>query len=173
MTSTPTTEQWLEATAVKTLDMNEMDTLVEKSVEAWSVYDEKKKLASVAFAEAEQIDAQILKALKDAGKTKYHVDGIGTISLSQKAVVRVPSSIESKKEFFKYLRTLGEDVLFSMTTVNSNTLNSWYGAQLEEVASKGILGFSVPGIEEPTMRESLRFNSERKKANVKTSSEEI
>lgn len=152
-----TQDEWLGATASTTLDMAEMDKLVQESVALWADYEEKKKVASAAYLLAEKKDAQIMEALKSAGKTKYFVDGVGTMSLSSKPVVRVPSSIESKKEFFKYLRSISEEVLFSMTTVNSNTLNSWYKQKLDEALNAGNLGFSVPGIEQPTMRETLSF----------------
>ncbi len=159
----PTQEDWLAATAVTTLDLAEMDGLIAKRDAAWEIAEEAKAKYSLAYKEAEKIDNQILQALKDAGKTKYFADGYGTASIDRKPVVRVPSSIEAKKKFFAHLRSLGEDILFSMTTVNSNTLNSWFKAQLEEASSKGILGFSVPGIDDPTTRETLRFTNERKK----------
>ncbi len=158
-----TAADWAEATATTPLNMAEMDKLIAEREKAWEEYDEKRKVSAAAMEVAELLDAKLMQALKDAGKSKYHVDGLGTISLQQKSVVRVPGTIESKKVFFKHLRERGEEVLLSMATVNSNTLNSWYNQQLDEASAKGILGFSVPGIDQPTMRETLRFNKERSK----------
>jgi hypothetical protein len=155
-------EDWNAVASTAPLDMAEMDELVTQSVAAWEDYDAKKKISTEALNKAEAIDAKILEALRQAGKSKYFVDGVGTISKVAKMIVRVPSSASAKKEFFRYLRTLGEDVLFAMTTVNSNTLNAWYNTKLEEASSKGLLNFSVPGIEEPTTRESLRFLKDKK-----------
>lgn len=157
-------EEWAEAAATKTLDMAEMDALVQKSVEKWADYEAKKKISGEAFAAAEQVDLEILEALKQAGKSKYHVDDLGTVSIDSKAIVRVPSNLEAKKKFFDHLHeVMSEDAMFSLLTVNSNTLNAWYKSALDEASSKGILGFSVPGIEQPTMREGLRFTKARLK----------
>lgn len=156
-------DEW-NAVGAKPLDMVEMDALVKKSVEAWAKYDAQKKLSSEAFNAAEMVDLQILEALKQAGKSKYHVDDVGTISIDAKTVVRVPNTIEAKQAFFQYLaENLTEEAMTAMMTVNSNTLNAWYKEKLDEASSKGILGFSVPGIEQPTMREGLRFIKARLK----------
>jgi hypothetical protein len=158
-------QDWLDASATKTLDLEQMDALVEKSVAAWAKYDEAKAISSALYAEAERVDAQIMTTLKDAGKSKYFVDDVGTISVVQKAVVTVPKTIEAKHKFFEYLKSLGEEVYLAMATVNSNSLNSWFSEKLEEASAKGILGFSVPGIDDPTTRESLRFTAVRKVKN--------
>ena len=154
---------WISATAEKPLDLSEMDSLVQKSLEAWQLADEKKKAYSEAYEAAEKVDAQIMEALKLAGKSKYFVDGVGTVSISQRTIVRVPNHPEAKKKFFKYLQDLGEGVFYSLATVNSNALNAWFNSKVEEETSRGVLGFSVPGIDDPTMRETIRFNKVRGK----------
>jgi hypothetical protein len=156
-------EAWLEASATKTLDMAEMDALILRSQQLYEDYEGKKKIASEALAEYDKVEAAIMQALRDAGKKTYKVDGLGTVSLVQKSQVTVPKSIEAKKRFFQYLRTKGEDVLFGLTTVNSNTLNSWYQRELDEASANGILGFSVPGVDAPTMRETMAFRKDAKK----------
>jgi hypothetical protein len=163
MDTLPTPDEWLSESATNTLDFKQMDGLIKDNQHLWEKYDTARKIASECLADAEASDRKILEALKSAGKSKYYVDGLGTIAITQKSMVRVPSSIEAKKEFFKHLRTIGEEFLFSMATVNSNSLNSWYNKCAEEAYAKGDLGFSVPGIEGATMRESLRFTKERKK----------
>lgn len=158
-------EAWLEATAKTTLNMSEMDALVRKSEELYTDYEAKKKVASQAFAEYEKVEAMIMQALRDAGKKSYKVDGIGTVTIIQKSQVLVPKSIEAKKKFFQYLRAKGEETLFGMVTVNSNTLNSWFNRELDEASAQGVLGFSVPGIDGPTMRETMMFKKDTKKGN--------
>jgi hypothetical protein len=160
-----TQDEWMQATATAPLNMTEMDALILASKEAWDDYDTKRKVATLAHDRAEDIDRQIIDALKKAGKSKYFVDGLGTMSIIPKSIVRVPGTIEAKKEFFKYLRSISEEVLYSLATVNSNSLNSWYAARLDEASGKGVLGFSVPGLDQPTMRETLRLTADRKAKN--------
>lgn len=158
-------EAWLEAAATQTLNMGEMDALVRKSQELWDVYEAKKKVASEAHAEYEKTEAAVMAALRAAGKKSYKVDGVGTVTIVQKSQVTVPKTIEAKKRFFQYLRTKGEDVLFGMTTVNSQTLNSWFNREMDEATGNGLLGFSVPGIDAPTSRETMAFKKDAKKGN--------
>lgn len=156
-------EAWAEATATTTLNMSEMDALVRKSQEQWDEYEKQKKLSTELHNKYEETEAAIMAALKAAGKTKYHVDGVGTVSIVQKASVLTPKTIEDKEKLFQYLRSKGKEVLYSLATVNSQTLNAWYQRELDDAAAKGILGFSVPGVGESVMRESMRFNTETKK----------
>ena len=160
MTISP--DDWAEASATKVLDMAEMDALIRESVRLWDDHDGKKKVASEAYALATEHDAKILQALKDAGKQKYVVDGVGTISIRQQEVVRVPSGLEEKQAFFRFLRDQGAEVFYSLVSVNSQTLNSWYRQKSEENSRLGIAGFSAPGLGDPTMRETLSFTTAKK-----------
>lgn len=161
---TPTAEDFLGAYATETLNLAEMDALVRSSVDAWAAYDEAKKKASELYTAAEKIDAQISDALRKAGKKSYKVDGLGTVGLRATEVVRVPSSIEAKQKFFTYIKeTRGGEFLLSITTVNSQTLNSWYKEASEAAAKSGDAGFSVPGLDGTTTRETLAFTTDKKK----------
>lgn len=156
-------EAWADATAVKTLDLSEMDALVQKALNLWEDYEAKKEVASAAYKEYEAAEATIMSALKDAGKKSYKVDGLATVSIIQKAVVRVPATIEQKRALFAHLNEIGEEVFYAMATINSQTLNSWYSQKVEEAQREGkLLGFQIPGIEAPTTRESLGVRADKK-----------
>lgn len=155
-------DEWLEVAADAPLDMQAMDQLIIDRTKAWIEYDEKHKISSEAYTRAEKLDIAIMAALKAAGKSKYFVDGEGTAQIIQKATVTTPKSLEDKRAFFKFLQSRGENVFLGMASVNSNTLNSWFNQMLQEATSKGVLGFSVPGIDDPTMRETLRFTKDKK-----------
>ena len=158
-----TPAQWEQSTVRPSLNVAEMDELITKSAEAWEKHDAAKAIASELYKEAEAIDEKILLALKDAGKSKYFVDGVGTMSIVSKLSVVVPKSLEAKKKFFAHLKKKGEALLYSMLTVNSNTLNSWYNEEINQAEESGKAeGFLVPGIDQPTTRESLRLLRDRK-----------
>lgn len=153
----PTAEEWMAAAATKTLDMAEMDRLIHQMQKLWSKYERAKKLASKRLEVYEKVEGAVMQALKDAGKSKYHVDGLGTAYIRQEEIVRVPGSIDAKRKFFKALAARGEDILYSLATVNSQSLNAWYRKEAERARADGTLGFSVPGIDGSTMRESMAF----------------
>jgi S-adenosylmethionine:tRNA-ribosyltransferase-isomerase (queuine synthetase) len=160
----PSAEDFFEAYATETLNLAEMDKLVNESVAKWAEHDEQKKKTSALYAEAEAIDAKIMDALKKAGKKSYKVDGVGTVGLRATETVRVPATIEAKQKFFAWLKEQkGVDVLYSMTTVNSQTLNSWYKKESDLAAERGEAGFSVPGLDGTSTRETLAFTTDKKK----------
>jgi hypothetical protein len=163
----PSQEEWQAEAATGTLDMAEMDALIEENQRLWAAHDEINDKKKAAYELAEESDVKIMNALKAAGKSKYYVDGLGTAYLTTKSSVKVPGSIKEKVKFFDYLKQIGNDVFLSMATVNSSTLNSWYNAKMEEAAERAkeqgtVIQFEVPGIEAPTMRETLGFRAEKK-----------
>jgi hypothetical protein len=153
-------ESWMPPT--QTLNMNEMDNLVKLSQTQWDEYEAKRKEATALLEKYNKTEAAIMQALKDAGKKSYKVDGLGTISIRETEIVRVPATAEQKKKFFQYLRGKGESVLYSLASVNSNTLNAWYRKEAEEAQRAGVLGFSIPGVEGSTVRETMAFTADRK-----------
>lgn len=159
---TITADEFMEASGAKTLDMSQMDALVRKSQEEYAAYEAQKKIASELLKKYEETEAAIMSALRDAGKTKYHVDGVGTIYIITKSTVTVPGNPESKKKFFQYLRGKGEDVLWSLVTVNSQTLNSWFRKEEELAEGRGEVGFQIPGINGKQIRETVGFRAAKK-----------
>ncbi len=100
---------------------------------------------------------EVLKALEQAGKTKYTVDGVGTVSKVDKLSVQTPKSMDDKKDFFKFLiKEGGEELLYAYATVNSMALNKFYNETKEE---KG-MDYDIPGIDAPILNTQLRFRGE-------------
>lgn len=157
----PSAEQWQEATA-KPMDMGTLDALVQKMVQLWDVAEALRKEAAEARAKAEVVDQALIQALRDAGKTKYFVDGVGTISIVPKFQVCLPATMADKEKLFAYLQAQGHDVYMDWVSVNSSTLNARYTAKAEEAAARGEVGFSIPGIAAPTTRQTLRFTQAKK-----------
>lgn len=164
-------KDWQEATAEE-INLKELDALVDESVKAWADSDAKKKIYTEAYHKAEKVDMKILSLLNRAKKSKYFVDGLGTMIVVRTEVVTTPKTIEAKKEFFKYLRDISDDVFYALVSVASPTLNSWYKQKVEEAQNAGkLLGFQVPGIEAPTTRETLSFRKDKKGTNEQSNKE--
>ena len=134
------------------MQTKDLDQLVKEYKEARdesSKWDNKKS----------ELKLMLIEILESLGKTKYFVDGYGTISISVSNSVKTPKDAESKLKFFSYLREeYGEELVTSMQTVNSRTLNSFFNEELAKKEKAGEYGFTLPGIEEPTNYVTLKFN---------------
>jgi hypothetical protein len=126
--------------------MRELDDEIEKDKEALS---EKNKKYT-------QLEAQAAQWLKELGKGSYK-SNFGTVIRQEKWRVNLPQTPEDRDAFFGWLKERG---LFEhMITVNSNTLNSLYMKEWE-VAKESpdpvdALTFSIPGIPEPKLHETV------------------
>lgn len=144
----------------QTITTKALDAMVKKYVDARDRVSEQKKICSELEDEKYKLELQLLDALKLVDKKSYRVDGLGLISRSEKYAVRVPATIEAKKEFFGFLQKRGEDVFLGTATVNYQTLNSFYNAEMEAAEGRNE-ALTIPGIEAPTLTESIAFRKEK------------
>lgn len=109
--------------------------------------DEEQKLA--------QLEDQMIAALAALGRDNYQ-SKVGTFYLSHRTSVKVPKTPEAREAFFTYLKDKG--VFENLITVNSQTLNSFYKEEFAAAQAEGRgLEFEIPGLDEPTIKESLGF----------------
>lgn len=159
-------EAWaaVEGASSEPLNMAEMADLVRKSVKAWEKHDRAEELKKKRYARATELDNKIMAALKAANLSKFHVDGVGCMGIRNKMSVTVPKSMEDKVALLNYFKTFGPEVYFDKVSVNSQTLNSWYNQEFEKAQKDGTaLGFNIPGVAAPTVRETLAFTKEKVK----------
>lgn len=118
----------------------------------------KKKIYSEANEELELLEQRVLGVLKEAGKKSYTTE-VGRITRVEQFRVSLPKGPEEWEKFFAYAKEKG--VYEELITVNSNTLNSFYMQEWDNVKKNGLpedaLSFSIPGIEEPKVRETISF----------------
>lgn len=129
-----------------------LDEEVKKLVELEVIYNEKKKIYKEADDAYENQRTRLLNILTESGKSKYHVDGVGTISMAIKSSVQVPKTPEDKEKMLEYFASLGKDLWLAYVTVNSQTLNSYINQQREED-----MNFKIPGLADPKETAELRF----------------
>jgi hypothetical protein len=101
-----------------------------------------------------QVQESLLLHLQDFDKDSYE-SSLGKISIRNDFYVSVPKEPEAREAFFDYLKNEGD--YDNMITVNSRTLTSYYKEKLAEATQKGDLGFAVPGIGEPFMKQTIVF----------------
>ena len=110
-----------------------------------------------------RLESQIIAALKSSGKSKYFVDGIGTVYQINKLVFRTPKTVEDKRALFDYIeREYGKDALDGYLTLNHQTLNSFANQEMERMVEKNPR-FTIPGLEAPTGISSLGFRKDKDK----------
>lgn len=135
--------------------LEQMDNLVQQLKQARITYDEAKKKSSEAYSLLEKIEGQVVAALKANGKSKYSVDGIGTVSWYVKESFTTPKANDDKTRLFNYIKEkYGPDVLMSMVSIHSATLNSFANKETEG----GVM--EIPGLAAPTGTEILSFRKE-------------
>ncbi len=158
-------DEWneqVEKTSVITT--SELDDLGKKYQAKYAEYETAKAISSTLYAEAEELEGKLVEALNQAGKSKYHVEGIGTFSFQNKMSVKTPKTIDEKKLLFEYIRTThGEVFYLDKISVNSQTLNKLYNEDLASAKERGVDPslFHIPGLEQPTVMQSLRLTKER------------
>lgn len=116
-----------------------------------------KKTYSDANAELEELERKAIGMLKALGKSSFKGE-LGTITRVEKWRVNLPATDQDRENFFAYLRERG--LFEKMITVNSNSLNSFYMQEWEQVKESDpmeALNFRIPGISEPKAHETLSF----------------
>lgn len=140
------------------ISTKELDSIVELYKLARDDYDDKKRIASEANRVVEDYEKKLLEYLLIAGKQKYYVDGIGTISTVEKVYVTTPKEPEEKQAFFQWVKdTYGQDGLDKYMGVNSQSLNSLFKMHREENPELT----SLPGTGEMSIGTELRFTKKK------------
>lgn len=163
-------DEWNEEAAKgNSITVEELDELCIAYKKARDEYDAAKEVSDAAYAERERLQGKVVEAMELAGKSKYVVEGVGTLYFNDKMSVRVPKDIESKKVLFKFLlEKYGPTVYWDKVSIHSATLNSFYNQELEafnEASKAGKLNgdFNFPGVEAPTAMRSLGLRKEKTK----------
>ncbi len=148
--------EWGAPEEATPLEVGQLDQMVQTYKELRAAHEAKKEEASEAFKLRAQAEQTLLQAMLSLGKTKYFVDGIGTVSLVSDSSVTTPKTNEDKEALFGYLEgKFGKDGMIAMLSVHSATLNSFVNKELEANPS-----LVIPGLSTPTVTTSLRFRKE-------------
>lgn len=170
-TTTPTLDQWNEVQAqTSAVTLEELEKLIAdyrtKRETAEKFRQEKVKMEK----EFDEAEARLISAMQLLGKTKYYVEGVGTLYFIDKLVVPTPKTVADKTKFFAWIeQNYGRTVLLEKVSVNHQTLQSMYNSAAKEHREKCLSEgkedqaaiFSIPGIETPTEQRSVGFRKER------------
>lgn len=101
---------------------------------------------------------EIQKMMEAMGLEKQPLPGYGTVYRQKSFSVKIPKDPAAKDKLFGWIREhKGDDVLKNMVSINSQTLNSFYKAELEVAKEKGDIDWALPGIEAPEVYYTLNM----------------
>ena len=145
-----------EENAKASLNLEEMDEAVKLMARLKADYEAKKQESNKAETEYKNQRFKVLELLETAKKTKYYVDGIGTVSTVEKLSVSTPKGLEDKKKLLEWLQSKGEDFYLTYATVNHQSLNGLYTLMMDQAALEGET-VTIPGVDLPTSMKDIRF----------------
>lgn len=135
--------------------------LLDRTIKDLRVAREKKEAAEAQYniesANCKVIEDKLMGLLKAVGRDSFKTPGIGTASITHRQNFQTPKTGEDKVELFTYIKNkYGEEVLRSMISIHSATLNSWAKKELEAGA------LVIPGLGQPTSTEIIAFRKDVK-----------
>lgn len=165
-------EQWDQAQqAASPITVEELDEWGRKWKEATEAHEAAKKVASEKYKILDEIEGKFVEALKQAGRNKYYVEGIGLIGFNNRMSVQTPKTIEEKKALAKYIQdTYGATVFWDKFSINSQTLQGFYKKEYELFEERceadpnyGVQNpFHIPGLAPPVATTGLKKLSKDK-----------
>lgn len=161
--------QWDQAVSeVSKITTSELDALARAYADARAKYEEAKAVSSKLHAESEEAERLVIEAMAQSGKTKYFVEGVGTLSFVERLSFSTPKTEQDKQAFARFLEARGGKSLFwNSFGINHNTLQAFCKQEYETwkqnaQTTGGSVTFSIPGIEAPVATQTLRLTKERK-----------
>ena len=144
----------------KEVTTQELDEAVIAYKLAKDEYDKASAVSSEKNSEAEKKKQDLLNLLTAANKSSYIVENVALISVSLKTQVTTPKTIDEKERFFKWVENrLGREALIAYQTVNYQSLNSLYNAEMKEALEKGEEWNGIDGLEMPTVVKTLSMRA--------------
>lgn len=114
------------------------------------LYDKEKKALEIIAAELETKKRQMVEMMASAHLTNFKTPR-GQIVLNRRFTVPTPKG----EDLHAFLDSLQPDVRKGLVTINYQTLNGWYKAEMEAAKSRGDFDWKPVGLPEPTFSEYL------------------
>lgn len=156
------TDAWTKAEA-KPISVEELDAIARECRSKRDAYEIAKSKSTDLYKIYEEAEGQLLTAMQQAGKRKYHVEGLGLFYFIEKLVVTTPETNEAKAKFFDWLRDkFGPTFLLDKQSINHQSLQKIYNDAYNEAKEAGSADtFAVPGLETPTANIDIGFRGEK------------
>lgn len=140
------------------ITLQEIETLCRSIVEQRAVIAEISKNKKEEDQKLDKLEAHFIETLHKIGKKSYRSEH-GTLGISYRTSFKVPQTEEDRQAFFNYLKEQG--VYDRYVTVKSTDLNTFAKAEMEKELANGNDDFKIPGLQEPTIDETLSVRKGR------------
>lgn len=132
-----------------------LDSMIAELAKARAARDEAEGKYNIEAANCKVIEEKLMGLLKAVGRDSFKTPGVGTASITHRQNFTTPKTGEEKVQLFGYIKDkYGEEVLRSMISIHSATLNSFAKKEIEA----GVL--AIPGLGQPTATEILAFRKD-------------
>lgn len=142
-----------DAVSVKVLD-----DLVEKIFKLKAEIEERNAATTELNKELMSLQSQAVGYLKELDRKSYKT-AAGQITRKEMWRFSLPATLAEKKAMFKYFKDSGgEDLLYRMATVNSNSYNAFCKAEFEQAQERGDgMEYRGPGGTEAKLHETVEL----------------
>ncbi len=103
---------------------------------------------------------ELIKILEAADLDNFHGSEF-MVYLVHKDSWKTPKTLEDKKKFFDYVRSLGEEQFYTWLGINSQSLQTFCKEQQLDEHGNLKIGFQVPGIEPSTTTVDLNIKKKQ------------
>lgn len=141
------------------IDLAEMNRLVESYAELRAKKEALAAETKEVNGELDELEAKMLEHLENANLPSFRGEK-GLVSVREHFSVKVPKTLEDKRELFNYLKKKG--VLMEMASINSSTLNGFYKEEMAAAQARGEVDFKIPGVGEPTASKDIAWKKATK-----------
>lgn len=140
---------------MSSITVTEFDGLIEKIFALKKEIESDEEKVSEKQKTLDSLKTKVISSLKEQERDSYK-SPLGTVTISEKWRVKLPSEDSDKAALFEHLRERG--IFAKYATVNANSLNSLYLADWEaaKIVGNG-MEFKMPGIGEPSLFETLHI----------------
>lgn len=152
--------QWgqIEERPMDEVTLAQFENLLHETYKLQDQVEEKEREAAEIKKHLEDRKAKLLAVFQKFEKTSYRISR-GLAVRQKRFNVQMPKEPGPRLAFFEFLRQ--RKVFDDMVTVNHNTLNAFYKAEMETAVKEGNMEFSLPGIGEPKYNEILVLRRNR------------
>ena len=124
-------------------------------------YDKANAIKKELFKDLDGMKDLIVQTLQAAKLKNFRVPGLGTAGIKTKYSVKVPTTVEDKLKVYAFIeKNYGLETLEEYRGISSTDLNKFYNTEAELAKERGE-EFDLPGVEEPTAKNSMAWYKDK------------
>lgn len=151
------------------MDIADLNSLVAELFRLRAMKSELTEKEKELNGQIKELSVRLIAILKE-NNMKSHKAPDGGIGIKRVYSVKVPSNDDEKQKLFDWLTE--KNMFLKYASVHSRSLQKLYNDELDEAVRRGELDFSIPGVGQPTMFETINVTKGNKDDGDDSSSSE-